>query len=118
VCKTYNIGVIPYSPLAGGFLTGKYRRNLVPNTARASGAKRYFNDRNWALLDLMEKMAKGKGVGISQLALAWLLADPLIASPIIGANSPEQLKEDLGAVEIRLTTDEKTALDQATAWRN
>ena len=118
VCKTYNIGVIPYSPLAGGFLTGKYRRNLVPNTARASGAKRYFNDRNWALLDLMEKMAKGKGVGISQLALAWLLADPLIASPIIGANSPEQLKEDLGAVELQLTPDEKSALDQATAWRN
>jgi len=118
VCKTYNIGIIPYSPLAGGFLTGKYRRNLVPNTARATGAKRYFTERNWALLDLMEKMAKGKGVGISQLALAWLLADPLITSPIIGANSPEQLKEDLGAVELRLTPDEKSALDQATAWRN
>ena len=118
VCKTYNIGVIPYSPLAGGFLTGKYRRNLVPNTARATGAKRYFTERNWALLDLMEKLAKGKGVGISQVALAWLLADPLITSPIIGANSPEQLKEDLGAVELRLTPDEKSALDQATAWRN
>lgn len=118
VCKTYNIGIIPYSPLAGGFLTGKYRRNLVPNTARATGAKRYFTERNWALLDLMEKMAKGKGVGISQLALAWLLADPLITSPIIGANSPEQLKEDLGAVELRLTPDEKSALDQATTWRN
>lgn len=118
VCKTYNIGVIPYSPLAGGFLTGKYRRNLVPNTARVTGAKRYFTERNWALLDLMEKLAKGKGVGISQVALAWLLADPLITSPIIGANSPEQLKEDLGAVELRLTPDEKSALDQATAWRN
>ena len=116
VCKTYAIGVIPYSPLAGGFLTGKYRRNLLPNTARAAGAKRYFNDRNWALLDLMEKMAKEKGAGISQIAIAWLLADALITSPIIGANSPEQLKEDLGAVEIRLTPEEKTALDQATAW--
>jgi aryl-alcohol dehydrogenase-like predicted oxidoreductase len=116
VCKTYNIGVIPYSPLAGGFLTGKYRRNLVANTLRASGVKRYFNERNWALLELMDTLAKGKGVGISQVALAWLLADPLITSPIIGANSPEQLKEDLGALDVRLTPDEKSALDQATAW--
>jgi aryl-alcohol dehydrogenase-like predicted oxidoreductase len=116
VCRTYNIGVIPYSPLAGGFLTGKYRRNLLPNTARVTGAKRYFTEHNWTLLDLMEKMAKEKGAGISQIAIAWLLADPLITSPIIGANSPEQLKEDLGAVDIRLTPDQKTALDQATAW--
>ena len=92
VCRTYKIGVIPYSPLAGGFLTGKYRRNLIPNTIRAASAKRYFTERNWALLDLMDKMAKEKGAGISQLALAWLLADPLIVSPILGANTPEQLK--------------------------
>jgi aryl-alcohol dehydrogenase-like predicted oxidoreductase len=117
VCRTYNIGVIPYSPLAGGFLTGKYRRNLLPNTTRANSAKKYFTERNWALLDLMDKMAKGKGVDISQLALAWLLADPLITSPIIGANSPEQLKEDLGAVALHLTPDDKCALDQATAWK-
>lgn len=118
VCRTYAIGVIPYSPLAGGFLTGKYRRNLLPNTARASSAKRYFTERNWLLLDLMDKMAKEKAAGISQLALAWLLADPLIVSPIIGANSTEQLNEDLGAVDLCLTSDEKSALDQATSWRN
>ena len=118
ICRTYEIGVIPYSPLAGGFLTGKYRRNLLPNTARASSAKRYFTERNWLLLDLMDKMAKEKAAGISQLALAWLLADPLIVSPIIGANSTEQLNEDLGAVDLCLTSDEKSALDQATSWRN
>jgi aryl-alcohol dehydrogenase-like predicted oxidoreductase len=117
VCKTYTIGVIPYSPLAGGFLTGKYRRNLVANSARATGAKRYFTDRNWALLDQMDNMAKGKGASISQVALAWLLSDPLITSPIIGANSPEQLKDNLGAVDVHLTIDEKSALDQATAWQ-
>jgi aryl-alcohol dehydrogenase-like predicted oxidoreductase len=117
VCKTYNLGVIPYSPLAGGFLTGKYRRNLLPNTARANGARRHFTERNWALLDLMDTLAKGKGVSISQVALAWLLADPLITSPIIGANSTEQLKEDLGAVDVHLTPEEKSALDQATAWK-
>ena len=117
VCKTYGIGVIPYSPLAGGFLTGKYRRNLVPDSARAAGAKRYFIESKWTLLDQMEKLAKGKGASVSQVALAWLLADPLITSPIIGANSPEQLKENLGAVDVRLTPEEKTVLDQATAWK-
>ena len=117
VCKTYHLGVIPYSPLAGGFLTGKYRRNLVPISARAGGAKRYFNERNWILLDLMDALAKQKGASISQIALAWLLADPLISSPIIGANSIEQLKDNLGALDVRLTPAEKTILDKASAWK-
>jgi aryl-alcohol dehydrogenase-like predicted oxidoreductase len=117
VCRTYSIGVIPYSPLAGGFLTGKYRRNLLPNSARAPGAKRYFSERNWALLDQLDALAKSKGNSLSQIALAWLLADPLITSAIIGANSPEQIKDDLGAVNVRLASEEKSALDQATAWK-
>lgn len=117
VCKTYHLGVIPYSPLAGGFLTGKYRRNLVPISARAGGAKRYFSERNWILLDLMDALAKQKGASISQIALAWLLADPLISSPIIGANSIEQLKDNLGALDVRLTPAEKTTLDNASAWK-
>ena len=117
VCKAYSIAVIPYSPLAGGFLTGKYRRNLLPNSARAGGAKRYFSERNWALIDQMDALAKKREASISQIALAWLLADPLITSPIIGANSPEQLKDTLGAVDVRLTPEEKSALDQATAWK-
>ena len=117
VCKTYHLGVIPYSPLAGGFLTGKYRRNLVPISARAGGAKRYFKERNWILLDMMDALAKQKGASISQIALAWLLADPLISSPIIGANSIEQLKDNLGALDVRLTPAEKTTLDKASAWK-
>ena len=117
VCKTYHLGVIPYSPLAGGFLTGKYRRNLVPISARAGGAKRYFNERNWALLDRMDALAKEKHASISQIALAWLLVDPLITSPIIGANSTEQLKDNLGAMDVRLTSAEKSALDSASAWK-
>ena len=116
VCRTYHLGVIPYSPLAGGFLTGKYRRNLVPNSARAGGAKRYFNEHNWSLLDQMEGLAKARQATISQIALAWLMADPLITSPILGANSVEQLKDNLGAMEIKLTVAEKTALDNASAW--
>jgi aryl-alcohol dehydrogenase-like predicted oxidoreductase len=116
VCKIYKVGVIPYSPLAGGFLTGKYRRNLVPQSARIGGVKRYFTERNWALLDKMDALAKEKNANIVQVALAWLLADPLITSPIIGANSLEQLKDNLGAVNVRLTTAEKNSLDKMTAW--
>jgi aryl-alcohol dehydrogenase-like predicted oxidoreductase len=117
VCKAYHLGVIPYSPLAGGFLTGKYRRNLVPISARAGGAKRYFNERNWALLDQMDALAKEKHASISQIALAWLLADPLITSPIIGANSVEQMKDNLGALDLRLTPAEKSILDKVSAWK-
>jgi aryl-alcohol dehydrogenase-like predicted oxidoreductase len=116
VCKTYQIAVMPYSPLAGGFLTGKYKRNLVPNSARAAGAKCYFKESNWALLEQMEQLAKAKGVSASQVALAWLMANPIITSPIIGANSPEQLMDNLGALAVHLTIEEKSILDQATAW--
>jgi aryl-alcohol dehydrogenase-like predicted oxidoreductase len=117
VCKTYRLGVVPYSPLAGGFLTGKYRRNLVANSARAGGAKRYFNERNWVLLDQMDSLAKEKQATISQIALAWILANPLITSPILGANSVEQLKDNLGALDVQLTPAERIVLDQASAWK-
>jgi aryl-alcohol dehydrogenase-like predicted oxidoreductase len=117
VCQTYQIGVIPYSPLAGGFLTGKYRRNLVAHSARAGAVKRYFTEQNWALLDKLDEMAKQKNASISQIALAWLLANPLITSPIIGANSLEQLKDNLAAVEMHLTAAEKKALDKLTSWK-
>ena len=117
VCKTYRLGVIPYSPLAGGFLTGKYRRNLTPNSARAGGAKRYFIERNWLLLDQMEAMAKDRKATISQVALAWLLSNPLITSPILGANSVEQLKDNIAAMDIQLTQAENNKLDKASAWK-
>jgi aryl-alcohol dehydrogenase-like predicted oxidoreductase len=116
VCREYKIGVIPYSPLAGGFLTGKYRRNLVPQSARIGGVKRYFTDQNWSLLEQMDSLAKEKNANLTQIALAWLLADPLITAPIIGANSPEQLKDSLGAVSVHLTPAEKSTLDKKTAW--
>jgi aryl-alcohol dehydrogenase-like predicted oxidoreductase len=116
VCKSYKIGVIPYSPLAGGFLTGKYRRNLVPISARVGGVKRYFNESNWTLLDQMDGLAKEKNANLTQVALAWLLANETVTSPIIGANTPEQLKDSLGALDVHLTPAEKAMLDKATAW--
>ena len=117
VCRTYQLGVIPYSPLGAGFLTGKYRRDLVVESQRARVAGRYFNERNWALIDKMEIMGSQKnGASISQIALAWLLSDPLITSPIIGPRNLDQLKDNLGVVGLRLTAEEKGQLDEASSW--
>lgn len=117
VCKTYGIGVIPYSPLAGGFLTGKYRAGkALPDSLRAEGRKKFLTEKNLALIDTMEEIAQAHNGTISQVALAWTLADEVITSPIIGATSLVQLEENLGAVEIKLSAKEKTTLDDLTAW--
>jgi len=118
VCRKYEIGVIPYSPLAGGFLTGKYRPDQTPDSARLRSAKRYFSENNWELLNTMETIGREKGGhSISQIALAWLLSDPLITSPIIGPRSLDQLQDNLGAAGLHLTPHEKKILDDATEWR-
>jgi aryl-alcohol dehydrogenase-like predicted oxidoreductase len=115
VCRQYGLGVIPYSPLAGGFLTGKYRRDKIAESVRAEGARRYFIERNYDLLDEIETIAKQQGNrSISQIALAWLLSDPLITSPIIGPRTLEQLEDNLGAVGLRLNPEDKKILDQAS----
>ena len=115
VCKEYGIGVIPYSPLAGGFLTGKYRVDEQVDSARLGGVRRYFNDRNFALLDMMEEIGQSHGgFSISQVALAWMLSDPVISSPIIGPRTMEQLQDNLGAAGIKLDEEEKKELDQAS----
>jgi len=120
VCHTYGLGVIPYSPLAGGFLTAKYHRHQAePASARLGGVKRrYFNDKGWAIHETAEKLALSSGKSISQVALAWLLGNPLVTSPIIGPRSLEQLEDNLGVVGFRLSSDEKKSLDEISAWQD
>ena len=120
VCRTYSLGVIPYSPLAGGFLTNKYIPDQEePESARLGGVKRrYFNEKGWAIHDAVGKLASQKGKSVSQVALAWLLSNPLITSPIIGPRSLEQLEDNLGAVAFRLTAEETKSLDDASAWQD
>lgn len=118
VCRAYGLGVIPYSPLAAGFLTGKYRPGETPVSARLNRASRYFTPENWNLLDQLEKIGKERGASISQVALAWLLTNPLITSPIIGPRDLDQLADNLGAVGLRLSTAEQDTLDKASDWKN
>jgi aryl-alcohol dehydrogenase-like predicted oxidoreductase len=117
VCRTYGLGVIPYSPLAGGFLTGKYRKDdPLPESARAEGTKnRYFNERGWSILEALDSIVKNRGKSISQIALAWHLSNPVITSPIIGPRTLEQLTDNLGAAGFRLTGEEMEQLNQASA---
>lgn len=118
VCRAYGLGVLPYSPLAAGFLSGKYHPDSTPASARLGRARRYFNERGWALLDAVETIGRQRtpACSPSQVALAWLLSDPLVTSPIIGPRTLEQLHDNLGAAGMRLTPEEKQHLDQASAW--
>ena len=112
VCRTYGLGVIPYSPLAAGFLTGKYHRD---HTDAGSGrdVSRYFNERGWTILDEVEKMGgELGGKSASQVALAWELANPVVTAPIIGARDLDQLKDNLGAVEVKLTPEQIQRLNE------
>lgn len=118
VCLAYEIAVIPYSPLAGGFLTGKYRRDQpAPDSNRAKGLQHAATEKNFALLDKLDEIGKTHSATVAQVALAWVLADPVITSPIIGATSIEQLNNNLGALNVKLSAEERAELDKMTAWK-
>ena len=112
------MAVSPWSPLAGGFLAGKYVREADPAGAgRLGGANPFgaskFTDRNWAVLDALRGVAGDRP--LAAVALAWVLAQPGVASPVIGARTPEQLRSNLSALGITLTPDELGTLDAASA---
>ncbi len=119
LCLAEGVGVIPYSSLGSGFLSGKYRRGSeLPKTARAGGVqKTYMTDRGFAVLEAVEKVAAGASVTPVQVALSWLAHRPGITAPIASATSPAQLKELLGGIELHLDDEARAALDRASAWR-
>jgi aryl-alcohol dehydrogenase-like predicted oxidoreductase len=118
LCLDQGIGVIPYSPLGGGFLTGKYRREgQLPDSARAEGIRsRYMNAPGFAALDKLAEIAQAHDATAAQVAIAWVLANPAVTSAIIGANSVAQLTETAAGAEVQLTGAEKKALDEVTSW--
>jgi aryl-alcohol dehydrogenase-like predicted oxidoreductase len=117
VVRQFGLGIIPYSPLGRGFLTGKYRRGQpLPESQRASSVQRLLTDKNFDLLDKLEEMGKARNATPAQMALAWLLTKENVASVIIGANTTEQLADSLGASGLRLRDDEMQALDSLSAY--
>lgn len=119
LCLDQGIGVIPYSPLAAGFLTGKFTRESgkVNSTRADSGLIRRLtaDDHAYEVLDAVRQIAGAHGVPMAQVALAWLLARPSISAPIIGARTVAQLEEVAGASDLTLTPDELAQLTALTA---
>jgi aryl-alcohol dehydrogenase (NADP+) len=122
LCREEGLGVIPYNPLAGGFLTGKHSQAAGPATgSRFASAtagpryrERYWHDREFATVEALLPLAKDAGLPLTRLAVAWVLANPTITAPIVGASRPEQLDDVLPAVETTLSAELLTRLDQLT----
>lgn len=116
------LGVCPWSPLAGGFLTGKYRRETeqTPEQGRLGGANPFsgaftkFTKRNWRILDALQKVSVEINRPSAQVALAWAAAQPGIASIILGASKPEQLWDNLSSLEVRLTAEQLQTLNESS----
>ena len=113
------MGVMPWSPLAGGFLTGKYRREDTSGSGRLSGANPFGNskfvDRNWEVLDVLRSVAAEIDRPAAQVALAWVMARPGIASTLVGASKLPQLASNIAASEITLSEDQMTRLNKVSA---
>lgn len=114
-CRAEGIGMIPYSPLARGFLCGRERRLEGSRTERATTDdftyKLYGRDADEAVVDAVAAVAAARGAAPAQIALAWVAAQPGISSPIIGATRPEHIDQAAAALEIRLTPEECAALE-------
>lgn len=118
LCIEQDIGVITYSSLASGFLTGKYRPHQpLPTSPRASRIReRYMNKNGFSVLEQIDHVAEAHHATDAQVALAWILAQPGITSAIASATSAEQVDEMLGSVNLQLSEEEMAALDTASAW--
>ena len=115
LCAEEGLGVITYNPLAGGMLTGKYKRGeAMPTGARLEAFRmyyeRYFTEDALSIVERFIQVANQRGVAPAQLALAWVLAEPRVTCPILGARNLEQLNETVGGLAITLTPEERAAI--------
>ena len=119
LCLAEGVGVITYSSLASGFLTGKYRRNgPLPTSARAGGIQqRYMNDKGFGIIEAVSQVAEQHDATPTQVALAWILARPGVTAPIASTTSVEQTQEMMAALDLKLNSDDLTALDRASSWK-
>ena len=118
------LGLLPWSPLGGGWLTGKYQPDTPPAGATRLGenpergveayARRSAVRRTWDVIEAVRSVAGGRGVSMAQVALAWLVDRPAVSSVILGARTVEQLEDNLGAADLHLTAEETARLDEAS----
>ncbi|CAB3785219.1 aldo/keto reductase [Pararobbsia alpina] len=118
------LAVIPYNPLAGGLLTGKHRHDAAPSEGRFTTAtvgnagamyqQRYWHEREFATIDKLRELAQSSGESLTKLSVAWVLANPVVTSAIIGASRPDQLTDTLAAVDLTLDDGLKAQLDDTT----
>jgi len=117
MAKTYGFAIIPWSPLAGGLLTGKYERGQDPPADTRFGDRNsvYYgrmNDRMYDVVDALKPLAEAKGITLSQFALAWCMRQPGVTSPIIGPRTMDQFVDNMGAVDVTFTPDELKQIDR------
>ncbi|MEP6631665.1 MAG: aldo/keto reductase [Lapillicoccus sp.] len=124
-CLDAGMGMLPWSPLAGGWLTGKYRRDTRPEGATRLGedpergmeawGPRNEDERTWRVIDTVSDVAQAHGVDAAQVSLAWLEARPAVTSVILGARTTAQLADNLGAASLELTEEDRARLDEVSA---
>jgi aryl-alcohol dehydrogenase-like predicted oxidoreductase len=119
--RALGLGVCPWSPLAAGFLAGKYEREdpKASGEGRLSGPNPFgdskFTEANWRVLDVLRQVAAAAQRPLAQVALAWVQGQPGVASTIIGASRPEQIVDNLAALDVQLTPEQRQQLDEASA---
>jgi len=124
VCLSEGLGLLPWSPLGGGWLTGKYSRDQAPTGATRLGenpergveayGRRSAVERTWDVVAAVQKVAEGRGASMAQVALAWLHDRPTVTSVILGARTVDQLRDNLGAAGLHLSAEESESLDAAS----
>jgi len=117
MAQNYGFALIPWSPLAGGFLTGKYRRDQAPPEGSRfqtpdEWSEKHFTDAAFAVLAFLDGLAAEKGCTLSQLSLAWCVQQPGITSPIIGPRKLDQLSDNLKALEVEITEEDRKRIDE------
>jgi aryl-alcohol dehydrogenase-like predicted oxidoreductase len=123
-CESTGLGVLPWSPLGGGWLTGKYQRDTPPSGATRLGddpdrgveayEPRSRRERTWVVIDAVREIAEQRGASMAQVALGWLVDRPTVSSVILGARTVEQLDDNLGAAGLHLSAAETDRLDTAS----
>jgi 1-deoxyxylulose-5-phosphate synthase len=121
-CGEEGVGVIPYNPIAGGLLSGKHTHSAPPpegtrftlGNAAGTYQERYWHEREFGTVEQLRELAAQAGLNLVTMSVAWVLANPVITAPIIGASNPEQLDASLAAVDVKLDDGLITRLDDLT----